>query len=79
MATQEQSLSRTRESQVEEEIKVLEEAKSDLEAEVERLEKQIKQLEIFSSEQLTEVHFHMTYSNLNSSRLYILVLGRMLK
>ena len=57
-ATQEQSLSKTRESQLVDNIKLLEEAKSDLEAEVEQLEKQMKQLEILSSdtEQLTKVH-----------------------
>ena len=57
-ATQEQSLSRSRESELEEKIKVLEEIRSDLEAEVERLEKQMKQLEILPSdiEQLTKVH-----------------------
>ena len=39
-------------------IKLLEEAKSDLEAEVEQLEKQMKQLEILPSDtdQLTKVH-----------------------
>ena len=52
-ATQELSLSRTRESQLEEKIKVLEEARSDLEAEVEKYEKQIKQLEISQSELTT--------------------------
>ena len=51
-AAQEQSLSRTRESELEEEIEVLEEARSDLEAEVEKLEKQMKQLEIL---QVTQV------------------------
>ena len=63
-ATQEQSLSRTRESELKEKIKVLEEARSDLEAEVEKYEKQMKQLEILLSdiEQLTKVHFHITYS-----------------
>ncbi len=63
-ATQEQSLSRTRESELEEEIKVLEETRSDLEAEVEKLEKQMKQLEILPSdvEQLTKVDFLITYS-----------------
>ena len=57
-ATQEQSLSKTRESQLVDKIKLLEEAKSDLEVEVEQLEKQMKQLEILSSdtEQLTKVH-----------------------
>ena len=42
---------------------MLEEARSDLEAEVEKLEKQMKQLEILPSdiEQLTKVHFHITY------------------
>ena len=61
-ATQEQSLSRTRESQLEE--KVLEEARSDLEAEVEKLEKQMKQLEILPSdiEQLAKVHIHVPCS-----------------
>ena len=39
-------------------MKLLEEAKSNLEAEVEQLEKQMKQLEILPSgtEQLTKVH-----------------------
>ena len=57
-ATQEQSLSKTRESQLVDKIKLLEEAKSNLEAEVEQLEKQMKQLEILPSdiEQLTKVH-----------------------
>ena len=57
-ATQEQSLSRTRESQLEEKIVVLEETRSDLEAEVEKLEKQMKQLEILPSdiEQFAKVH-----------------------
>ena len=63
--TQELSLSRTRESELEEKTKVLEETRSDLETEVEKLEKQIKQLEILPSdvEQLTKVHFHITYSS----------------
>ena len=57
-ATQEQSLSQTRESQLVDKIKLLVEAKFDLEAEVEQLAKQLKQLEILSSdtEQLTKVH-----------------------
>ena len=57
-ATQEQLLSKTRESQLEDKIKVLEEARSDLEAEVQKLEKQLRQLEILPSdiEQLTKVH-----------------------
>ena len=50
MATQEQSLSRTRESQLEGKIKLLEEAKSDLEAEVEKLERQLKQLQVLPSD-----------------------------
>ena len=60
-ATQEQSLSRTRESQLEEKIKVLEEMKSDLEAEVEKLERQLKQLEVLPSdiEKLAKVHTFM--------------------
>ena len=64
-ATKEQSLLRTRESQLKEKIKVLEEARSDLETEVEKYEKQMKQLEILPSdiEQLTKVHFHITYSS----------------
>ena len=45
-ATQEQSLSKTRELHLVDKIKLLEEAKSNLEAEVEQLEKQMKQLEI---------------------------------
>ena len=65
MATQELSLSRTRELELEEKIKVLEEPRSDLEAEVEKYGKQMKQLEILPSgiEQLTKVHFHITYSS----------------
>ena len=61
MATQELLLSRTRESQLKEKIKVVEEARSDLEAEVEKLERQMKQLEILSSdvEQLAKVHIHV--------------------
>ena len=57
-ATQEQMLSKTRESQLEDKIKMLEETRSDLEAEVEKLEKQLKQLEILPSdiEQLKKVH-----------------------
>ena len=59
-ATQEQSLSNTRESHLEAKIKLLEGAKSDLEAEVEQLEEQMKQqqLEILPSDtdQLTKVH-----------------------
>ena len=64
MAPQEQSLSRTRELQLERKIKVLEQARSDLEAEVEKYDKQMKQLEILPCdiEQLTEVHFHIMYS-----------------
>ena len=60
-ATQEQLLSKTRESQLEEKVKVLEKTRSDLEAEVMKLEKLMKQLEFFSSdiEQLTKVHFHI--------------------
>ena len=58
MVTQELSLLRTRESQLEEKIKVVEEARSDLEAEVQKLEKQMKQLEILPSdvEQLAKVY-----------------------
>ena len=58
MVTQELSLLRTRESQLEEKIKVVEEARSDFEAEVEKLEKQMKQLEILPSdvEQLAKVY-----------------------
>ena len=65
MATQEQSLSRTRESQLEEKIKVLEGVRSDLETEVEKYEKQMKRLELLPSdvEELTKVHFHITYSS----------------
>ena len=64
MATQQQSLSKTRESQLEEKIKVLEEARSDLEAEIEKLEKQMKQLEILRSgdKQLAKVHIHVPCS-----------------
>ncbi len=63
-ATQEQSLSRTKESELKEKINVLEEVRSDLEAEVEKYEKQMKQLEILLSdiEQLIKVHLHITYS-----------------
>ena len=61
MATQELSLSRTRESQLEEKIKVLEETRSDLEAEVEKYEKQMKQLE--SDIEQLKVHFHIAYSS----------------
>ena len=59
--TQEQLLSKTRESQLEEKGKVLEKTQSDLEVEVMKLEKLMKQLEIFSSdiELLTKVHFHI--------------------
>ena len=72
-ANQEQSLSRTRESELEEKIKVLEEARSDLEAEVEKLEKQMKQLEILPSdiEQLTKVHFHIIYCYFVCLRTYM--------
>ena len=64
-ATQELSLSRTRESELEEKIKVLEKARSDLEAELEKCVKQIKQMEILPSDidQLTKVHFHIIYSS----------------
>ena len=64
MATQKQSLSRTRESELEEKIKELEEARSDLEAEVEQLERQLKQLEVLPSdiEKLAKVHIHMPCS-----------------
>ena len=60
MATQERSLSRSRESELEEKITVLEEARSDLEAEVEKL----KQLEILPSdiEKLAKVHIHVPCS-----------------
>ena len=70
-ATQEQSLSKTRESQLVDKIKLLEEAKSDLEAEVEQLEKQMKQLEILSSdtEQLTKVHICIA----STSCVYVLL------
>ena len=63
-ATQEQSLSRTRESQLEEKIKVMEEAKSDLEVEFAKLEKQMKQLKILPSddEQLAKVHIRVPCS-----------------
>ena len=56
-ATEEQS--RIRESELEEKIKVLEETRSDLEAEVENYEKQMKQLELLPSviERLTKVLF----------------------
>ena len=63
-ATQELSLSRARESELEEKIKVLEEARYDLEAEVEKLEKQLKQLEVLPSdiEQLSKVHIDVPCS-----------------
>ena len=63
-AIQELSLSRTRESELEEEIKLLEDVRSDLEAEDEKLEKQMKQLEIVPSdvEQLGKVHIHVPCS-----------------
>ena len=62
-ASQEQSLSRSRESELKEKIKVLEEVRSDLETEVEKYEKQMKRLELLPSdiERLTKVHFHITY------------------
>ena len=70
-ATQEQSLSKTRESQLVDKIKLLEEAKSDLKAEVEQLEKQMKPLEILSSdiEQLTKVHICIA----SASCVYVLL------
>ena len=70
-ATQEQSLSKTRESQLVDKIKLLEEAKSDLEAEVEQLEKQMKQLDIRPSDtdQLTKVHICMA----STSCVYVLL------
>ena len=70
-ATQEQSLSKTRESQLEAKIKLLEEAKSDLEAEIEQLEKQMKQLENLPSdtEQLTKVHICIA----STSCVYVLL------
>ena len=60
-ATQEESLSRTRESQLEEKIKVQEETISDSEAQVEKLEKLLKQLEVLPSdiEKLAKVHIHV--------------------
>ena len=63
-ATQEQSLSSTMESELKEKIKVLEEARSDLEAEVEKLQKQMKQLEILPSdiEQFAKVHIRVPCS-----------------
>ena len=59
-ATQELSLSRTRESELEGKIMVLEEMRSDLEAEVEKL----KQLEVLPSdiEKLAKVHIHVPCS-----------------
>ena len=44
---------------------MLEEARSDLETEVEKYEKQLKRLELLPSdiEELTKVHFHITYSS----------------
>ena len=64
-ATQEQKLSKTRESQLEDKIKVLEETQCDLETEVEKLEKQMKQLEILPSdiEQPTKVHLRIASSS----------------
>ena len=63
-ATQELSLSRARESQLKEKIKVLEEARSDLEAEVEKLERQLKQLQVLPSdiEKLAKMHIHVPCS-----------------
>ena len=60
MATQEQSLSRTRESQLGEKIKVVEEA----EVKIEKVEKQMKQLEILPSddEQIAKVHIRVPCS-----------------
>ena len=50
--------------QLEKKIKLLEETRSDLEAEVEKLEKQMKQLEILPSdiEQFAKVHIHVPCS-----------------
>ena len=69
--TEEQSLSKTRESQLEAKVKLLREAKSDLEAEVEQLEKRMKQLEILprDPEQLTKVHIHIA----SNSCVYVLL------
>lgn len=55
----------TGESQLEGEIKVLDETESDMEAKVEKLEKQVKQQENLSSdiEQLTKVHIHIACSS----------------
>ena len=59
-ATQEQSLPRTRGSELKEEVR------SDLEAEVEKLEKQMKQLETLPSdiEQFAKVHIHVAFCSL---------------
>ena len=57
-ATQELLRSKARESQLEDEIKVLEGTQSDLEAEVDILEKRVKQL-VIDIEQLTKVHIHI--------------------
>ena len=64
-ATQEQLMFKTRESQLEGKIKALEETRSDLEAEVDKLEKRMKQLEILPSaiEQLTKVQIHIACSS----------------
>ena len=61
-ATQEQLLSKTRESQLEDKIKMLDDTRSNLESEVEQLEKEVKRLEILPSyiEQLTKVHIRIT-------------------
>ena len=44
---------------------MLEGVRSDLETEVEKYEKQMKRLELLPSdvEELTKVHFHITYSS----------------
>ena len=64
-ATQELLLSKTKESQLEDKIKVLEETRSNLEAEAEKREKQLKQLEICLSdtEQHSKVHIPIAYSS----------------
>ena len=49
-ATHKQSLSKTRESQLEAKIEMLEATKSDLEKEMEKLQKQVMELEIESSD-----------------------------
>ena len=64
---------KTRESQLEGKIKVLEETRSDLEAEVDKLEKRMKQLEILPSdiEQLIKVQIHIACSSCMRARVRV--------